>query len=188
MNARKIVLKITQMRFEKKPAVIAIDGFGGAGKSTLARDLQAELNSATIVEVDDFYIFGMKSDANKSNFDRKRLVAQVLEPLKQGKPAAYQKSIDINNPLSEYFDVPQVEYLILEGVSSFHPDIAEYVDFKIWLDVSADEAKKRMKNRDKSEGKDHGEEFWDHHTNSYQAYKDLHRPDLTVDIIVKSDS
>ncbi len=184
MNAKEITKKIKQMNFKKKPVIIAIDGFGGAGKSTLAKDLKKELQSATIVEVDDFYLFGVKSDANKSNFDRSRLVEQVLEPLKQGQSASYQKSIDENNPLSEYFDVPQVDYLILEGVSSFHPGISKYIDYKIWLDISADEAKKRMMNRDKSQGQDHGEEFWSHHTDSYQANKDLHHPELLADLIV----
>lgn len=186
MTAKEVANKIKQTHFKNKPVIIAIDGFGGAGKSTLAKDLKKELQSAAIVEVDDFYVFGIMSDANKSNFDRARLVKQVLEPLKQGRLAAYQKSIDEDNPLSEYFEVPQVDYLILEGVSSFHPDIAKYVDYKIWLDISADEAKKRMMNRDKSEGQDHGELLWSHWTDSYQAYKDLYHPESLADLIIKS--
>lgn len=184
MTTEDVANKIKQMHLNKKPVIIAIDGFGGAGKSSLAKGLEKELQSATIVEVDDFYIFGKKSDADKSNFDRSRLVEQVLEPLKQGESASYQKSIDKNNPLSGYFDVPQVTYLILEGVSSLHPDIAKYVDYKIWIDTSADEAKKRMMNRDKSLGQDHGEQLWSHWTDSYQAYKDLHHPESLADLIV----
>lgn len=184
MNTTDIAEKIRHIETQNKPLIIAIDGFGGAGKSTLAKELQTELESATIVAVDDFYLFGVKSDADKSNFDRARLTEQVLKPLRQGGQASYQKSVSIDIPLSEYFDVPQVDYVILEGVSSLHPDIAQYVDYKIWLDISADDAKKRMMNRDKAQGQDHGEEFWSHHTDSYQAYKDLHRPELTANIII----
>lgn len=184
MAAKEIAEKIKQKHFKSNPAIIAIDGFGGAGKSTLAKDLKNELQSATVVEVDDFYVFGMRSDANKSNFDRARLEEQVLKPLKQGKPASYQKSIDENNPLSDFFDVPQVDYIILEGVSSFHPDIVDYIDFKIWLDVPADVAKRRMADRDTSAGNEHGDELWSHWTNTYQEYKDLHRPDLSADLTV----
>jgi uridine kinase len=86
--------------------------------------------------------------------------------------------------LSEYFDIPQVDYIILEGVSSFHPDISQYVDYKIWLDVSADAAKNRMMKRDKRAGKDHGEALWSHWTDSYQAYKDLHQPEVRADAII----
>jgi len=185
MTTKEVAVKIKKKHFKNKPVIVAIDGFGGAGKSTLAKDLKNELQSATVVEVDDFFLFGMKSDANKSNFDRARLEEQVLKPLKQGKPASYQKSIDVNNPLSEYFDVPQVNYIILEGVSSFHPDISKYIDYRIWLDVSAGEAKDRMMKRDKKFGKEHGEQLWNHWTDSYQDYKDLHRPDTLADLTVK---
>jgi len=81
--------------------------------------------------------------------------------------------------------VPDVDYLILEGVSSFHPDIAQYIDYKIWLDIPGDVAKKRMMDRDKSLGQDHGDEQWSHWTDSYQAYKDLHHPESSADIVVK---
>lgn len=184
MTITEVAAKVKRQNFKQKPVIIAIDGFGGAGKTTFAKSLQTELQSATIVEVDDFFLFGVKSDADKSNFDRARLKEQVLEPIKQGKKASYQKSIDENNPLSEYFAVPEVDFLILEGVSSFHPDIADYIDYKIWLDTPADHAKKRMMDRDKALGKDHGEQLWSHWTNSYQDYKTLHRPELSADLIV----
>jgi len=183
MNSKSITKKIRQFNFKNKPIIIAIDGFGGAGKSTLAKDLKNELLSATIVEVDDFFLFGVKSDANKSNFDRARLVEQVLKPLEQGEVASYQKSIDKNNPLSEHFDVPAVDYVIIEGVSSLHPDIAEYIDYRIWLDIPAEVAKIRMIKRDREQGQDHGE-LWDHWTDSYQDYKDLHSPEASADLIV----
>lgn len=183
MTAKYIAEKIRQIHFKNNPAIIAIDSFGGAGKSTLAKNLKNELGSATIVEVDDFFIFGMKSDANKSNFDRARLVEQVLKPLRQGKTASYQKSLDEANTLSEYYEVPTVGYVILEGVSSLHPDIAEYIDYKIWLDISAEDAKNRMIKRDREQGQDHGEK-WNHWTDSYQDYKNLHHPDASADLIV----
>jgi len=188
MTTKEVAETIKQKHFSNKPIIIAIDGFGGAGKSTLAKDLKSQLQSAAIVEVDDFFLFGVKSDANKSNFDRRRLKEQVLEPLKQGESASYQKSIDESNPLSEYIDVPQVDYVILEGVSSFHPDIAKFIDYRIWLDIPADEAKRRMMNRDKNLGKDHGEQFWSHHTDSYQEYKDSHHPEASADLTVKYTS
>ncbi len=184
MSPKDIATKIKQTNFNSNPVIIAIDSFGGAGKSTLAKALKNELTSAAIVEVDDFYLFGVSSDADKTNFDRARLVDQVLQPLRQGRKASYQRSIDENNHLSDFIDVPKVDYVILEGVSSFHPDIAEYVDYRVWIEISAEEAQRRMSERDKSEGQDHGDEFWSHHTNSYQAYKDLHHPESKADIIL----
>lgn len=81
MNTKEVAEAIKLKYFENKPIIVAIDGFGGAGKSTLAKALKNELPLATIVEVDDFFLLGVKSDANKSNFHSCKLEEQVLKPL-----------------------------------------------------------------------------------------------------------
>ena len=184
MTTKEIANNIKKVQFTNKPVIIALDGFGGAGKSTLAKELKEALGSACVVEVDDFFMIGVESDADKSNFDRERLRQQVLIPLRSGRPAAYQRVLWPNDELSDFINVPDVDYIILEGVSSFHPDIAEYVDYKIWLDISGEEAKQRMIHRDRAQGEEHGE-LWDHWTDSYQMYKDLHQPEKQADLVVK---
>jgi adenylate kinase family enzyme len=62
---------------------LAIDGPGGAGKSTLARQLADGWPEAVIVEMDDFYL--PTADrvpgfaAHAGNYDVERLVSEVLE-------------------------------------------------------------------------------------------------------------
>src|SRR4051812_49685989 len=46
---------IEQHRRSRSHLLVAIDGGGGAGKSTLARNLADALGDATIVQMDDFY-------------------------------------------------------------------------------------------------------------------------------------
>ena len=61
---------------------VGVDGFGAAGKSTLARRIAAELPGAQVIEVDDFAAAGVRG------WDRELFCAQVLEPLLAGRPAA----------------------------------------------------------------------------------------------------
>ena len=55
--------------------IVAIDGHGGAGKSTLAEELAGELGSAQIVHTDDFASWGFPLDWWP------RLLDEVLEPV-----------------------------------------------------------------------------------------------------------
>ena len=62
-----------------------IDGFGGSGKTTVARFLKEHLENAVIVEMDDFYSPALhRADYN-------RVKEQVLQPLTNNLVAAYQR-------------------------------------------------------------------------------------------------
>jgi hypothetical protein len=39
------------------------------------------------------------------------------------------------NALSDPIVVPTVDYLIVEGICSYHPEIAHYDRYKIWVDT-----------------------------------------------------
>lgn len=182
MTITDIVQKIQTAKPTHKPVLIAIEGFGGSGKSTLAKNLETALSDAYVIHIDDFFLWDVQSDANKSNFDRKRLEKQVLLPLKNNQPAAYQKIDDTIRTLTAPVKVPDVAYVIIEGVSSFHPDIADYMDYKIWVGTPSEVAEARGRKRDKELGNGN-EELWQHWTSTYQEYKDLHQPDKRADII-----
>lgn len=51
---QKLIKDITG-RKDKKILLIAIDGCGGAGKSTAATELAFKLGDSQIVHIDDFY-------------------------------------------------------------------------------------------------------------------------------------
>lgn len=78
--------------------VIAIDGTGGSGKTTLATTVQALLDLATLVHGDDFYRRMPEHEREQLHpqqgyeryFDWQRLRDQVLAPLRAGKAARYQ--------------------------------------------------------------------------------------------------
>jgi uridine kinase len=182
MTIGDISNKIKKKHPKHKPIIIAVEGFVGSGKSTLAAKLKNELGDAYVVEIDDFFIKGKISDANKSNFDRKRLEEQVLLPIKNGRPAAYQKLEYSTNTLSKFIKVPDVKYLIIEGVSTFHPSIVGYMDYKIWVETPRDVADERGRKRDKELG-DYDDELWEHWTKTDQDYIDLYHPEEAADFV-----
>lgn len=115
--------------------LIAIEGFGGSGKTTLAAALANKLGRAYVIHMDDFIVKEKLTEPSwdKGSFDRERLERQVLRPLRDGRAASYQKLIWANNSLSDYVTIPSAKYIIIEGISSYHPDIAHYYDWKIWV-------------------------------------------------------
>lgn len=162
--------------------LIAIEGPGGAGKSTLAKKIQTALGSAYVINIDDFLRTGEKSDAEKSNFDRERLEKQVLYPAKQGSMISYQRRDADTNTLGETICVPTVDYLIIEGVSTFHPSVADYFDFKIWVEVPTEVAAFRGSKRDKDLG-NNNDRWWGMWTSTYVQYKEKYHPERHADFV-----
>ena len=141
---------------------IGISGYGGSGKTTLARVMADQL-SAAVVSIDEFgtrRVFTRSDDWH--GFDRKRLVRQVLAPLSCG---ARELSYDSCDDWDSWETVPThllVErFLILEGVGLFHPDVVPYLDYRIWLDLPLAEATARGIMREQRLGCDPGD-VWQH--------------------------
>ena len=79
---------------------VGVDGFGAAGKSTLARRIAAALPGARIVAVDDFGRAGVRG------WDRDLFTASVLEPLLAGRPARYQRWDLVADAGRDWVEVP----------------------------------------------------------------------------------
>ena len=94
------VLRLVHLRRQSgSPLLIAVEGLGGAGKSTLAAQLSAVLTGSSIVEVDDFYRpmtaeerAGMgPREGYERYFDWTRLLKEAIEPLRQRRRARFRR-------------------------------------------------------------------------------------------------
>jgi uridine kinase len=109
--------------------LIAIDGHGGAGKSTFAKRLADALGAAFVLHTDDFASWESSSEWWP------RLDEQVLQPLLAGRGARYQRYDWDERRLAEWHDVPAGPVVLLEGVSAARRAIADLLALAVWVEA-----------------------------------------------------
>jgi uridine kinase len=139
----QIVDKIATLLTAQPRVLVAIDGYGGSGKTTLAKNIQSLFAGSTIVSLDDFATDTM------SGADRTRFLSHVLIPLSNAQPARYQRFDWRTKSLAEWRSVEPNGLIIFEGVSILGTDFYAYYDLRIWIDCTFELASARMRKRDK---------------------------------------
>lgn len=95
--------------------LVCIDGPAGAGKTTLAAQLAAELSGldVRVLHMDDLYEGWAGLEGGFPLLDR-----DVLTPLSQGRPGSYRRYDWERAERAERVDVPVPEVLVVEGCGS----------------------------------------------------------------------
>ncbi|MFD3459099.1 uridine kinase [Nocardia fluminea] len=106
--------------------LVAVDGPGGAGKSTLAAQL-ARACAATLLHTDDFASWDNQFDWWP------RLEDQVLSPIARGRAGRYQRYDWNARTLAEWHDVAPPAVLILEGVSAARAAVRDRLSLSVWV-------------------------------------------------------
>lgn len=150
-NLEQLIDAIRVLEVTWQPVIVAVSGFGGAGKSTLAAKLKADLSNAEIVSIDDFQIDRNAERSDEwAGFDRVRFRREVLEPATKGAQIRYQEyKWDINGLGPWHTLSSALTYLIVEGCSILHPDLLPFYDLSIWIDVDLATATERGIERDR---------------------------------------
>ena len=182
MHLQRMVRAIRQKRGTKRPILIGIEGCGGSGKTTVARQLADTLGHAFVVAVDDFIVKEKLTESSWENgvFDRARLERQVLAPARNGQPIRYQRLEWGTNTLSEPVVVPDVDYLIVEGITAYHPTIEHYYDFKLWIETPLELAAQRGHARD---GSSENAAYWGLWAQNDLAYQWRCHPEQRADYV-----
>ena len=123
--------------------IVAIDGTGGSGKTTLAAAVAGYLDGAVIVHVDDFYRpmpdrEREQLDAEQGYhryFDWERLRDQVLIPLRDGQAARYQIYDWATGQLGAWREIASGTVVVVEGVYSTRPELVRYYHFTAYVDT-----------------------------------------------------
>ena len=112
--------------------IVAIDGPGGAGKTTLASQLTEALGGAQVVHTDDFASWDDPVDWWP------RLLEQVLEPLARGDTARFRRSRWARVEEEAWVEVAPADFVILEGVSASREAFRPFLTYSIWVEAPAD--------------------------------------------------
>ncbi len=156
----------------EKPAIIAISGFGGAGKSTFA-DLLGSAINASVVCIDQFGIDRtIENYTHWRGMDFERLEKEIIIPFLKDKN-------------------PSAGLLIVEGVGLFRPELLKYFDYKIWIDLPQDIATLRGKSRDRERRGDTEDPNWDAKWDgpwkrNDEEYFNTYRPDRVADLVISN--
>jgi uridine kinase len=159
-------------------SVVALDGYGGAGKSTLAdylgEFLRAEGRRVDLVHTDDF-----ASADNPLNW-WPRLIEQVLQPLRDGVASRYQRYDWDLGRLAEWHTVQPGGLILLEGVSASRNAFRPYLSLSVWIETPADERLRRGLERDGEQARAQ----WDQWMADEVAWGSAERPWERADLVI----
>ena len=109
--------------------LVAVDGGAGSGKTSFAGRLASALG-APVLHTDD--LLDGWGDLENS---WRRLEAQVLNPLRVGLPARWQRYDWVAGCFAEWQDLPVPDALILEGVGSARTQAQPYLSLGVWVEA-----------------------------------------------------
>ncbi len=139
MPHKLVTEKISLLLKTKERVIIAIDGRCASGKSTLSEVLREQL-SCNVFHMDDFFLRPEQRTEERlsepgGNVDRERFMEEVLCPLHEGKDFSYRPYSCKTSSLGEPVTVNPHRINIIEGSYSCHPDMWDYYDLHVFLDV-----------------------------------------------------
>jgi len=143
---------LEQVRGRRAP-VVALDGPGRGGKTTLANQLLEAKPGLHVVHMDDFYRpmpdaerAGLSPDEGYHRyFDWERLRDDVLEPLRLGGSVIYRRYDWATGGLGETVQVEPNAIVLVEGVYASRPELRNYYDLVIFLTADRDECLRRAR-------------------------------------------
>lgn len=139
-------------KVDSKLKVIAIDGRCASGKTTLAQQL-AKVTGAGVIQMDHFFLpeelrTPQRLQEPGGNIHYERFKEEVLPALKKPNAFYYNRFDCSNMCIGERCSVSAGVIRIVEGVYSCHPYFKEYMNLRVFCDVSPLEQRKRIKSRD----------------------------------------
>ena len=177
-NALSVLLDELVASIMAKPGplrLVAVDGPGGAGKSTFARALSEAAGGAPVIHTDDF------AAADNPIDWWPRLLDQVIEPLVRGSAARYQRYDWPTESLAEWHTIECAPIVIIEGVSAGRSEWARHLTFVIWIETPRPERLRRAVERDGIEALEEWETWMGEEDAHYERDPTLERADVVID-------
>ncbi len=162
--------------------VVALDGPSGAGKTTLAEALavrarlRPEVTGGVALMAMDEIHPGWDGLAASVPL----LVAQVLEPLAHGRPAAYRRwDWDAGRP-GDLVALPRADLLVVEGAGCGSRAARRYLSALVWVEAPAPVRRTRALARDGGAYAPHWERWAAQEEALFAAERTRERADLVL--------
>lgn len=156
--------------------IVAVDGLGGAGKSSLACVLARRLG-ARVVSTDDFASWDDPIDWWP------RLLESVLKPLAAGQQAVYQPT-SWDETERETVRVESGGTVILEGVTASREAFRPYLAYSIWVETPRELRLQRGLERDGADAT----KQWERWMQAEDRYVAKERPAERADFVLRGDA
>ncbi len=156
--------------------MVGVDGMSGAGKTTFAHRLAAEL-SVRCIGTDEL-VPGW--DGLAASLDL--LVDGVLAPLARGEPARWRRFDWIEHRPAEWVELPATPVVVVEGCCVGVPPVAAYLSLLIWIETPDAERRRRLEEREDWDAYAPFFDTWTSQESAIQAgARTQERADLVVD-------
>ncbi|WP_347345946.1 hypothetical protein [Microbacterium sp.] len=163
--------------------LVAVDGRGGGGKSTLAARLAAATPGAAVIAIDDLVW-------NAPLFDWADLAREgILAPVAEGRAVRYRPPAWQTHGRDGVIEAPaDASMIVLEGVGASCREIADGLAAAIWVQSDFAEAERRGLARDIASGVNGDAEestrFWHEWMAAELAFLAADRPWQRADLVV----
>ena len=146
------LLAVDRLARSGQPAIVAIDGRCGSGKTTLAA-LLARLFPCNVFHADDFYLpFDRRAPGWETtpcaNMDLERLDREVLAPTLAGQDVDYRAYDCPSGAFKPIVHMPFRPLTVVEGSYSMHPSLREKYALRIFLTCPPEEQTARLQARE----------------------------------------
>ena len=140
---------------QKGKLIVAIEGRCASGKTTLAAQLQAHYG-CNVVHMDEFFLrpeqrtperFAMPGE----NVDHERFLSEVLLPLSRGEKVTYRPFRCDLQQLADPVTLARHPLTIVEGSYSFHHNLRDLYDLRIFLQIDPQTQMERILRRNGAE-------------------------------------
>lgn len=148
-----VLLPLEELARKGRPAVAAVDGRCGSGKTSFAALADVVPGGCNVVHMDDFYLPPDRrrpdwQEVPGGNMDLTRLRDEVLLPLRRGGPAVYRPFDCQTGQFGAPVELEPDGLTLVEGSYSLHPLLAEYYDEKFFLTCSREKQAARLRQRE----------------------------------------
>ncbi|MBQ2946097.1 MAG: hypothetical protein IJD95_06005 [Clostridia bacterium] len=128
--------------------ILAIEGGSASGKTTLA-SLLKELYGAAVFHADDYFLQLHQRTKERlaetgGNLDRERLKEEILIPLSQNGEVRFRRYDCQSGRLLAPKSVTTAPLTVIEGAYSMHPELREFYDLTVFLDIDKELQKARV--------------------------------------------